>query len=46
MAVRLDGNVRFFVRARSDASVEIAAAAKRARYFGTLFERKVKFELV
>ena len=46
VAVRLDGNVRFFVRARSDASVEIAAAAKRARYFGTLFERKVKFELV
>jgi exopolyphosphatase/guanosine-5'-triphosphate,3'-diphosphate pyrophosphatase len=46
VAVRLNGNVKFFVRARSDATVEIAAAAKRARYFGSLFERKVQFEVV
>ncbi|HEY2093959.1 MAG TPA: Ppx/GppA phosphatase family protein [Thermoanaerobaculia bacterium] len=46
VAVRLDGNVKFLVRARSNAAVEIAAAEKRARYFGTLFERKVRFEVV
>ncbi|HEX7193121.1 MAG TPA: Ppx/GppA phosphatase family protein [Thermoanaerobaculia bacterium] len=46
VAVRLDGNVKFLVRARSNASVEIAAAEKGARYFGTLFERKVRFEVV
>lgn len=46
IAVRCNGNVRFFVRARSDASVEIQAASKRARYFSSLFERKVRFELV
>lgn len=36
--------VRFVVRERSDAAVEIAAAKKRARTFGELFERRVKFE--
>ena len=46
VAVRLNGNVKFFVRARSKASVEIAAAAKRARYFASLFEKKVQFEEV
>ena len=46
VAVRLDGSVNFLVRTRSDAAVEIAAAEKRARYFGTLFERKVRFEVV
>jgi exopolyphosphatase/guanosine-5'-triphosphate,3'-diphosphate pyrophosphatase len=46
VAVRLNGNVKFMVRTRSNASVEIAAAEKRARFFGTLFERKVRFEVV
>lgn len=46
VAVRLNGNVKFFVRARSKASVEIAAAQKRARYFSSLFEKKVVFEEV
>jgi exopolyphosphatase/guanosine-5'-triphosphate,3'-diphosphate pyrophosphatase len=46
VAVRLNGNVKFFVRARSKASVEIAAATKRARYFASLFEKKVQFEEV
>ena len=46
VAVRLDGNVKFLVRARSNAAVEIAAAEKRAHFFGTLFERKVRFEMV
>ena len=40
------GSVKFLVRARSDASVEIAAASKRARYFSELFERKVRFRLL
>jgi exopolyphosphatase/guanosine-5'-triphosphate,3'-diphosphate pyrophosphatase len=46
VAVRCNGDVRFFVRARSEASVEIEAATKRARYFADLFEKKVKFEVV
>jgi exopolyphosphatase/guanosine-5'-triphosphate,3'-diphosphate pyrophosphatase len=46
VAVRLNGDVKFLVRARSNATVEIAAAEKRARYFGTLFEKKVQFEEV
>ena len=46
VAVRCNGDVRFFVRARSEASVEIEAAAKRARYFADLFEKKVKFQVV
>jgi exopolyphosphatase/guanosine-5'-triphosphate,3'-diphosphate pyrophosphatase len=36
------GEVRFDVRTRSDASVEIASAAKRAKYFAALFEQRVK----
>jgi exopolyphosphatase/guanosine-5'-triphosphate,3'-diphosphate pyrophosphatase len=44
VAVRCDGQVRFLVRARSDAGVEIASAARRAKYFSSLFEKKVRFE--
>ena len=44
VAVRLGGGVRFDVRTRTDAAVEIAAAAKRAKYFASLFERKVRIE--
>jgi exopolyphosphatase/guanosine-5'-triphosphate,3'-diphosphate pyrophosphatase len=44
VAVRCNGRVRFLVRARSDAGVEIASAAKRAKYFSTLFDKKVRFE--
>jgi len=44
VAVRCNGAVRFMVRTRSDADMEIASAAKRAKYFATLFERKVRFE--
>jgi exopolyphosphatase/guanosine-5'-triphosphate,3'-diphosphate pyrophosphatase len=46
VAVRLNGDVRFLVRARTDASVEIAAAERRARYFAELFDRNVRFERV
>jgi exopolyphosphatase/guanosine-5'-triphosphate,3'-diphosphate pyrophosphatase len=47
VAVRGNGRgVKFLVRTRSDASVEIAAASKRARYFSDLFERKVRFQLL
>jgi exopolyphosphatase/guanosine-5'-triphosphate,3'-diphosphate pyrophosphatase len=34
----------FIVRTRSDASVEIASAAKRARYFADLFDVEVRFK--
>ena len=44
VAVRSNGQVRFVVRARSDAGVEIASAAKRAKYFSSLFDKKVRFE--
>jgi len=44
VAVRANGAVRFIVRTRSDAGVEIASAAKRAKYFASLFETKVRFE--
>lgn len=44
VAVRFNGNVRFSVRTRSDAVVEIAAATKRAKYFASLFETKVRIE--
>jgi exopolyphosphatase / guanosine-5'-triphosphate,3'-diphosphate pyrophosphatase len=43
VAVRLNGQVKFVVRARSDAAMEIASAAKRAKYFATLFDKKVRF---
>ena len=36
--------VRFSVRLRGDADVELASAAKRARYFGKVFETDVDFE--
>ena len=45
VAVRCNGAVRFIVRARSDAGMEIASAAKRAKYFSSLFEKKVRFEM-
>ena len=44
VAVRCKNSVRFIVRARADAGVEIASAARRAKYFSSLFERKVRFE--
>src|SRR5262249_23867911 len=44
VAVRLNGGVRFNVRTRTDAAVEIAAATKRAKYFASLFETKVRIE--
>ncbi|HKB80465.1 MAG TPA: Ppx/GppA phosphatase family protein [Thermoanaerobaculia bacterium] len=44
VAVRSNGAVRFIVRARADAGVEIASAARRAKYFASLFDRKVRFE--
>ncbi len=44
VAVRSNGSVRFIVRARSDAGMEIASAAKRAKYFSSLFDKKVRFE--
>jgi len=44
VAVRCNGAVRFIVRARSDAGMEIASAAKRAKYFSSLFDKKVRFE--
>ena len=45
VAVRFNGNVRFSVRTRSDAAVEVAAASKRAKYFASLFEAKVRIEV-
>ncbi|HYK02342.1 MAG TPA: Ppx/GppA phosphatase family protein [Thermoanaerobaculia bacterium] len=36
--------VRFHVRLRGDAEVELASAAKRARYFGKVFGTDVDFE--
>jgi exopolyphosphatase / guanosine-5'-triphosphate,3'-diphosphate pyrophosphatase len=44
VAVRSNGRVRFLVRTRSEAGVEIASAAKRAKYFSELFDKKVRFE--
>jgi len=44
IAVRANGQVKFVVRARSDAASEIASAEKRAKYFAELFEKKVRFE--
>jgi len=44
VAVRSNGAVRFIVRTRADAAMEIASAAKRAKYFASLFEKKVRFE--
>jgi exopolyphosphatase/guanosine-5'-triphosphate,3'-diphosphate pyrophosphatase len=36
--------VRFRVRLRDDAEIELEAAEKRARYFGKVFQRNVEFE--
>jgi exopolyphosphatase / guanosine-5'-triphosphate,3'-diphosphate pyrophosphatase len=45
VAVDIRGDqMRFVLRERADASVEMSAAKKRARYFSQLFERTVKFE--
>lgn len=46
VGVQCGSDVRFFVRARTKASVEIAAAKKRGRYFGELFEKRVRFEAI
>jgi exopolyphosphatase/guanosine-5'-triphosphate,3'-diphosphate pyrophosphatase len=45
VAVRCKRSVRFIVRARSEARMEVASAAKRARYFASLFDKKVRFEV-
>jgi exopolyphosphatase/guanosine-5'-triphosphate,3'-diphosphate pyrophosphatase len=37
-------SIRFQMRLRGDADVEMAAAAKRARYFGKVFEKDVDVE--
>ncbi len=39
-----DGAVRFHVRLRGEGDVEVAAAMKRAKYFGKVFETDVDFE--
>jgi exopolyphosphatase/guanosine-5'-triphosphate,3'-diphosphate pyrophosphatase len=44
VAVRCKDSVRFIVRARADAGMEIASAARRAKYFSSLFDKKVRFE--
>ena len=38
--------LRFIARTRSDASVEIESAEKRAKYFSRLFDTRVKFEVL
>lgn len=43
---RSGGSVHFVARTRADASVEIESAAKRAKYFGKLFDVKVRFEVL
>jgi len=37
--------VRFPVQARAEAAAEIAAAGRRAKYFGELFDRRVRVEM-
>jgi exopolyphosphatase/guanosine-5'-triphosphate,3'-diphosphate pyrophosphatase len=39
-----DGVVRFHIRLRGDGDVEVAAATKRAKYFGKVFETDVHIE--
>ncbi|HEX2832766.1 MAG TPA: Ppx/GppA phosphatase family protein [Thermoanaerobaculia bacterium] len=39
-----EDGVRFRVRLRDDADVELAAAEKRAKFFGKVFEKDVDFE--
>jgi exopolyphosphatase / guanosine-5'-triphosphate,3'-diphosphate pyrophosphatase len=39
-----DGTVRFHVRLRGEGDVEVAAATKRAKYFGKVFETDVDIE--
>jgi exopolyphosphatase/guanosine-5'-triphosphate,3'-diphosphate pyrophosphatase len=43
---RSNGSLRLIARTRADASVEIESAEKRARYFGKLFDVKVRFEVL
>ncbi len=43
---RANGTVRFVARTRADASVEIESAGRRAKYFGKLFNVKVRFEVL
>ena len=42
---RSGGNVRFVARTRADASLELESAGKRAKYFGKLFNVKVRIEV-
>ncbi len=39
-------SARFLVRTRANASVEISSAEKRARYFGEMFDVRVRFDSV
>jgi hypothetical protein len=39
-----DQQLQFRLRLRSSAAVEVAAAEKRGRYFGKVFDRDVEFE--
>jgi exopolyphosphatase/guanosine-5'-triphosphate,3'-diphosphate pyrophosphatase len=39
-----DGGVHFHIRLRGDGDVEVAAATKRAKYFGKVFETDVHIE--
>jgi exopolyphosphatase/guanosine-5'-triphosphate,3'-diphosphate pyrophosphatase len=38
--------VVFIARTRADASVELSSAAKRSKYFSSLFERRVQFDSI
>lgn len=40
-----NGSVKFQVRLRGDAQGDVASAAKRARYFGKVFEKDVEIEI-
>lgn len=42
---RRGGTVRFVARTRADASLELESAEKRAKYFGKLFNVKVRIEV-
>jgi len=40
-----DENVLFRIRPRADAAVESAAARKKGKYFGAVFDRAVRFSV-
>jgi exopolyphosphatase/guanosine-5'-triphosphate,3'-diphosphate pyrophosphatase len=39
-------SIRFIARTRASADVELTSAAKRAKYFASLFEKRVEFGTV